>query len=169
VGENIPSHDQNPKADHGPDIDYEDFVRTRKRYWMNQARRLDSTLAAPNSDANDLNDSEYTVSAAGPDSVFAVFEDEGDVGWFYLYDPLELRILNCTHVYNRSNVRVDSTDIDFFWSDDGHTSAVAVWAQMRAFLGVNNGVQLRAPIQSRDAPGIPANQWPSGFEYALLK
>jgi hypothetical protein len=169
VSENTPARGQSSESDRRRGVEYETFVRARKRYWVDEARRLDPKLTVPSSEAIDVSDSQYIVSADGPDPIIAIFEDSGDVGWFYLYDSLEHRILNCTHVYNGSDVQVEPADVVLFWSDDRETSAVAVWDEMRAFLGVKNGVRVRAPIRSRDAPGIPANQWPGGFEYALLK
>lgn len=165
------SGDDLPESNRGSDIDYASFVRTRKHYWMDEARKLDSLPPMPNSHAVNLsdNDSEYIVYTSGPDSVVAVFEDSGDVGWFYLYDSRQHRIVNCTHVYNGSDVKVTDSDVNVLWSNDRETGAVAVFAQMRAFLGVTNGVQMREPIRSLATLGIPAEQWPKGFEYALLK
>jgi len=171
VSEKVPREHQGAEQDSRRSVEYEDFVRTRKRYWMDEARRLDSLANAPDLHAIDLSDddSDYIVSTTGPDNVVAVFEDSGDVGWFYLYDSLHHRILNCTHVYNGSDAKVTASDVDVLWSDDRETGAVAVFAEMRAFLGVTNGIQMRQPIRSSNTPGIPVDQWPKGFQYALLK
>ncbi len=138
---------------------------------MDEARRLDSPANVPDLHAIDLSDhdSDYIVSTTGPNNVVAVFEDSGDVGWFYLYDSLEHRIINCTHIYNRSDVGVAASDVDVLWSDDREIGGVAVFAEMRAFLGVTNGIQMRQPIRGSNTPGIPVDQWPKGFQYALLK
>ena len=155
----------------GRDSQYEDFVRARKLYWMTEAAKLDRTTTPPKLGEINLDgdDSEFIVAADGPNGIVAIFEDSADVGWFYLYDSPKRRILRCTHVYNRSNVQVNAAGVDVLWSDSGETSGVAIWAEMRAFLGVSNGIEIRSPILSAETPGISAGQWPAGFKYALLR
>lgn len=153
------------------DLCYEDFVRARKIHWKQEAKTLGSNSSIPAFDEVALgdDDSNFVVHAAGPASVFGVFEDAAETGWFYLFSADERRILKCTHVYNRSRVSVDSEDVFVVWSADKGTCAAAVWDQMRAFLGISNGVELRAPIIDKETPGFAADEWPDGFAHLLLR
>jgi hypothetical protein len=153
------------------DFPDEDFVRTRKRHWMQEAQQHDKAVAVP--DINQIrltaDDSNFIISAPGATGIEAVFEDSTEVGWFYVYDVVGRRILNGTHVYNRTDVQVDSEDVDVLWSNDPETGAVAIWAEMRAFLGRHDRLQIRAQVKNRNTPGIAADEWPPGFGYAIAK
>lgn len=116
----------------------------------------------------DKNDSAFIHECQGPNGVFGVFEDAVDTGWLYLYSATELRILNSTRVYNRCNVTVDADDVDLVWSSDLTTCGVAIWAQMRAFLGID-GTELRRPVLSKETPGFQHREWPIGFGHLLPK
>jgi Uncharacterized protein conserved in bacteria (DUF2251) len=158
-------------SDDLPVLNYQDFVRVRKLHWMKEAKNLDSQLVVPALQDVVLNgkDSRFIIDAPSPKGVFGVFEDDGDVGWLYLFRPHEQRILNCTHIYNKSNVSVDADDVDVVWSSDHETCVVAIWAKMRAFLGVSNGIEMREPVLSRDSFGIQFSRWPAGFAHLLPK
>jgi len=153
------------------DLSYEDFVRTRKLYWMQEAKDTDPDLQIPKSEEVELSEREsgFIVFAAGRGGVFGVFEDDGETGWFYLYRAEESRIFRCTHVYNRVRVSPGADDVDVVWSSDYETCAVAIWAQLHAFLGVTNGIEMRQPLLSNETYGFNVSDWPNGFRHLLAK
>jgi hypothetical protein len=151
------------------DLSYEEFVRARKLHWQegtgNAGKRV---VPSENSAALDGEDaSNFMLYAPGPEGFFAVFEDSGLAGWFYLYSARQKKILKCADIYNRSNVVVDEDVVDIGWAVDGSACGLAVWGEFRAFLGVSNDLEMRKPVMNAEEDGIPANEWPVGFDRYL--
>ena len=156
-----------------PDLElsYRDFVRSRKLYWKSEAKKLGNEVEVPSFDEVEIGDSDsnFIHWSPGPDEILAVFEDDENAGWIYLYDSKQRQILKCTHIYNRSRVDVKSEDVDVLWSDDKQSCGVAIWGQFRAFLGLSNGIEMRKPVTARDEDGFCSANWPDGFAHLLLK
>ena len=162
---------QSPMSEATPELRYEDFVRARKLYWKQQAKNLGSDVVLPNFDKVELgaDDSSFILSSPGPAGISAVFEDDANTGWFYLYDASQKKILRCTHIYNRANATVQEDEVDIGWAADESVCGLAVWGQFRAFLGISNALEKRKPIVNADDPGISAQDWPPGFEHYVEK
>lgn len=153
------------------DLSYEEFVRARMRHWQQKTRkdRPDALPPQPGKDALDEGASNFMLYAPGPDGVFAVFEDSDETGWFYLYSAKQQAVLKCAQIYNREDVIVDEDVVDIGWTPDGSACGLAVWGEFRAFLGVSNDMEMRKPVMNAEEPGIPASDWPAGFERYLEK
>ena len=151
-------------------LSYQEFVRARKLHWMQEAQRHDSEFQIPRPESTKVgdDDSNFIISARGMNGLHAVLEDGDETGWFYIYDSVAKCILKATHVYNRSNANVAAEDVDVGWSTDGDVCCVAIWEQMRAFLGVKRKIQMRRPITDSHAHGFYASEWPEGFSHYLL-
>jgi hypothetical protein len=151
------------------ELRYEDFVRARNSHWQRQAEKAESAVVIPDFDKVDGGEgaSSFMLYAPGPEGVFAVFEDSAETGWFYLYGAKQRAILKCAHIYNRANVLVDEDVVDIGWAVDGSACGLAVWGEFRAFLGVSNELQLRKPVMDAEERGIPASDWPAGFDRYL--
>lgn len=154
-----------------PELSYEEFVRARKLYWQGEAKRHGQDVIIPNFQDVTLEeqDSSFMLYAPGAEGVFAVFEDAAETGWFYLYSANRRAILKSAHIYNRANVIVDEDVVDIGWAADGSACGLAVWGEFRAFLGVSNAVEKRKPVMDAEERGIPAGEWPAGFERYLEK
>jgi hypothetical protein len=154
-----------------PDLRYEEFVRARNLHWHGEAKKLGPNVVISKFDevprGND--DSNFMLYAPGPDGIFAVFEDSAESGWFYLYGAKQRAIMKCTHIYNRANVAVDEDVVDIGWAADGSACGLAVWGEFRAFLGVSENLEMRKPVMNAEEDGIPASDWPNGFDRYLEK
>ena len=78
------------------ELSYEEFVRARKLHWQqetgNAGKRvvpIENTAALDGEDA-----SNFMLYAPGPKGFFAVFEDSGQAGWFYLYSAQQKKIIH---------------------------------------------------------------------------
>lgn len=153
------------------ELSYGDFVRARKLYRKKEAKKLTDDVKVPTIDKVELgvDGSNFMVYSAGPAGVFAVFEDDGENGWFYSYDANGCKIVRYTHVYHRSTVEVVDEVIDMGRAADDAACGLAVWGQFRAFLGVSTDLLLRKPVRSSDEEGIYSVDWPAGFEHYLEK
>jgi hypothetical protein len=151
------------------ELSYEEFVRARKSHWRKEAEGVGSAVVSPGNEATAAEEdaSNFMLYAPGPEGFFAVFEDSGQAGWFYLYSAQQKRILKCADIYNRANVVVDEDVVDIGWAVDGSACGLAVWGEFRAFLGVSNDLEMRKPVMNAEEDGIPATEWPAGFDRYL--
>jgi len=156
-------------ADENVELNYEDFVRARKLYWQD-ANSASAEPAANGEGTSFVRDgSDFMLYSHGPQAIFAVFEDFGHKGWFYLYDAGQQKVLKSAYVYNRATVAVEEDVIDIGWAADDSACGVAVWGEFRAFLGITNDVHIERPVLRPEDEGIPAAKWPAGFELYLEK
>ena len=153
------------------EFSYEDFVRSRMLYWMKEAKNLWNDIKLPTPEKLELTEesSNFFISAAGPGTAHGVLEDSHETGWFYLYDSAHRRIVKAIPVYNRQKVDVEAEDVDVAWSTNGQICCVAVWGQIRAFLGLTHDLEMYKLINERNAYGFYENEWPEGFSYLLKK
>lgn len=153
------------------ELSYQEFVSARKRYWQLEAKTATESASQPNSETAPIveEDSNFVLYAPGLGEIYGVFEDSGKTGWFYLYDAKQRKILKAAHIYDRAKVAVGEDVVDMGWAEDGSACGLAVWGEFRAFLGASTDFELRKPVLSADEPGIPAGDWPRGFERYLEK
>src|SRR5271170_4184429 len=151
------------------ELSYEDFVRARKLHWQQeQGNAVEGAVPPEGGAAPDGNESNnFMLYSPGPEGFYAVFEDSDQAGWFYLYGAPQKKILKCAHIYNRSNVVVDEDVVDIGWAVDGSACGLAVWGEFRAFLGVSKDLEMCKPVINAEENGIPATEWPAGFDRYL--
>jgi len=151
------------------ELSYEEFVRARKLHWQREPKNGGKEAVAAENDTVPIgeNSSNFMLYAPGPEGMFAVFEDSGETGWFYLYSVQQKKILKCAHIYNRANVAVDEDVVDIGWAADGSACGLAIWGEFRAFLGVSKDMEIRKPVMNAEEDGIPAGDWPAGFDRYL--
>lgn len=154
-----------------PELSFEDFVRARKFYWEQKTGSSEKGMAPPKHESMPAGEdgSSFILYSPGPEGLFAVFEDSGQAGWFYLYGGQRRSILKSAHLYDRASVTVDEDVVDIGWAEDGSACGLAVWGEFRAFLGVSTDLDVRKPLLSPDETGIEALHWPPGFERYLDK
>lgn len=148
------------------ELNYEEFVRARKSYWQPGVRTVGNGGMAPNAEGTSLvrDGSDFMLYSAGPRGMFAVFEDFGQSGWFYLYDAGQQKILKSAYIYNRANVTAEEDVIDIGWATDDSACGLALWGEFRAFLGISNNIHIEKPLTNPEETGIPPAKWPAGFE-----
>jgi len=151
------------------ELSYEEFVRARSLYWQKEAKGRANGMVLPENGGVPAGDdsSSFMLYAPGPEGIFAIFEDADQAGWFYLYGAKQRAILKCAQIYDRANVLVDEDVVDIGWAVDGSACGLAVWGEFRAFLGVANDLEMRKPVMDAEERGIPASDWPAGFDRYL--
>ncbi len=151
------------------ELSYEDFIRARKLHWQQEAKSAakDALVPENGTGAKGEDSSNFMLYSAGPEGIFAIFEDSDQTGWFYLYGAKQRQIFRHAHIYSRANVVVDEDVVDIGWAVDGSTCGLAVWGEFRAFLGVANDLEMRKPVMDAEERGIPSSDWPAGFERYL--
>ncbi len=110
---------------------------------------------------------EFIVEAPGPDDQFAVFEDDGETGYLYLYRPITGEILRHLQIYNCSaDLRVGVEDVKVLWSRDGSKLGVVIWDRFRGVMDLPNRREGRVWLENRETPGIGEQDWLRGFDLA---
>jgi hypothetical protein len=72
--------------------------------------------------SNNENPSAFMKESEGPSGLFAVFEDDGETGYLYLYEPEGRGIFQHLHIYNRtSELNIEEQDVQVGWSEDQTT------------------------------------------------
>lgn len=155
-----------------PDLSYEEFVEARESYRRQLVEKNSSvTAVSPKQEfagrEAGSEDPSFVLYSAGPEGFFAVFEDAQRAGTFYLYNAAEKRILKSAGIYDRAHVAIDEDVVDIGWAEDGSVCGLAVWGEFRAFLGATKNLELRKPVTDSEDRGIPAQNWPAGFERYL--
>ena len=108
---------------------------------------------------------EFVEEAEGPPGVFGVFEDDGETGYLYLYEPGGREVFQHLHIYDRSRkLPVRVADVRIVWSEDQSKCGVVIWGQMRGIVNLQTGQAGRVWLESRDTPGIGDREWLRGFD-----
>ncbi len=77
----------------------------------------------------------FIKEVPGPSGVFGVFEDEGDTGYLYLYEPGGREVFLHLHIYDRTpSCTVQESDVDVRWSSDLRLCTVFIWGQPKGTL-----------------------------------
>lgn len=115
-------------------------------------------------EADDTRTSDFIKEAPGPSGLFGVFEDDGETGYLYLYEPEGQGVTRHLHIYNRTpELDVTEADVEVEWSADQTKCGVRVWGKMRGIINVASGQEGRVMLASRSSPGIGDAEWMKGF------
>lgn len=107
----------------------------------------------------------FVVERAGPPGVFGVFEDDGETGYLYIYEPGGREIFRHLHIYDRRpKVQVSDEDVRVVWSTDFAKCGVVIWQKMRGIVDLSTGQEGRVWLEDRNSLGIGDVQWLKGFQ-----
>lgn len=125
-------------------LDEVEFIRARQRYWKSMVKSLThETSETSHGDPNPAATG-FIVYAFGPDPGCGVFEDDGDTGYLYLYDPVQRCTACWMHIYDRSGESyVGRGDVRVEWSADGTKCGVFIWEIAQGIINIATGEQFR--------------------------
>jgi hypothetical protein len=104
--------------------------------------------------------SEFIKEAAGPPGVFCVFEDDGETGHLYIYEPEGRGVVRHLHVYDRTpKLNIQQKDVQVAWTANLTKCGVRIWGKMRGIIDLASGREGRVWLESRDTPGIDDAEW----------
>lgn len=108
--------------------------------------------------------SPFIVDKEGPPGIFAVFEDDGETGYLYVYEPNGPGVVRHVHVYNRSPLlTVSESDVAIAWSENNRKCGVIIRDSMRAIIDLHSGREGRVWMESDESSGIDDVSWLKGF------
>jgi len=140
------------------------FMRVRQRFWKTEADYRDPNRKSRPESETPI-ETNFIAYEKGPDHLFAVFEDDGRTGYFYLYDARQQEIVEQVHNYDRSKkLPIELVDVRLVWSRDGQKCAVIIWDKIRGIIDRTKTRPGRVWMEDKYSPGITDNEWLSGFE-----
>lgn len=144
-------------------LDLDHFVRARQRYWKEIAKEREPGTEPLREDQTPI-ETNFIRYAGGSNNTFAVFEDDGDSGYLYIYSSAEQTVLRFLHVYDRSQrLEVTPGDVEVVRATGRTKCGVAIWGEMRGIIDLAGGVEGRVWMESRDTPGVGDQKWLEGF------
>jgi hypothetical protein len=106
----------------------------------------------------------FIKEKAGPPGLYSVFEDDGETGYLYLYEPSGRGIIQHLRIYVRSpSLQVGENDVTVEWSSDFNKCGVRIWGRMRGIIDILSKKEGRVLLERRDTPGIGDPDWLEGF------
>jgi hypothetical protein len=144
-------------------LDWNEFIRARQRYWKETVKENEPNAQPLPEDQTPIQ-TNFIIYASGPNETFAVFEDDGDSGYLYLYSTGEQTVLRFVHLYDRSpELDVTVEDVRVVWATGETKCGVAIWGKMRGIIDLASGGEGRVWMQRRNTPGIGDQKWLAGF------
>lgn len=106
----------------------------------------------------------FIVADVGPNGLACVFEDDGETGYFYLYDKNGRGILDDLHIYTRAeNIDITENEVAVLWSADGSKCGVLIRNGMRGILDIRRNRKIAVKFESPDSPPITDPEWLNSF------
>lgn len=107
----------------------------------------------------------FVCEKACSSGIFGVFEDDGETGYLYIYEPTGKGVLNHLHIYDRHTLLdVKEADVEIVWSVGCEKCAVMIWGKYRGIINVKTMQEGRVWLETRQTPGIADKAWLSGFK-----
>ncbi|HZR30119.1 MAG TPA: DUF2251 domain-containing protein [Terriglobales bacterium] len=146
-------------------LDQKQFIQARQRYWKEMVKQHEPNAQPGGEDETPI-ETNFIVYSKGPNGWFAVFEDDGETGYLYLYNSEHQKVARHLHIYDCSEkLNVAAKDVKVMWSKDGTKCGVMIWNKMRGIINLK-GAEGRVWMENRDTPGIGDQEWLSGFDSA---
>ncbi len=146
-------------------IDREQFIRARQRFWKEKAKEYEPDVRSRPENETAI-ETTFIVFHKGPDALFAVFEEDDDTGYLYVFDAVAQKVLQYLQIYDRAgDLNVTPEDVRVVWSEDGKKCGVLIWNKMRGIIDRVRKEEGRVKLESRDSPGVGDQEWLKGFEY----
>ncbi len=95
------------------------------------------------------------MEASGPANLFGVFEDDGETGYLYLYEPEGRGIVDALKVHAASaQLNLKEAEIEVRWSDDHTKCGVIILGRLRAYFDLAEGRRVGSKFNCRTDKGI---------------
>ncbi len=146
-------------------LDRKSFLEARKRYWKNVLIEARPDLSISDQPTSLLETCFLVVAVDSHGERAAVFEDEGETGYLYVFSLRAASVQTHVHVYDRSDaLQMTKDSVEVLWSTDESKCAVRIWGKLRAIIDLRMKKEGRAWLENRDTPGISDKEWLRGFE-----
>jgi len=145
-------------------FDERQFIQARQTYWKDMVAEHD-LVKQSHSEKQPSFETNFILHAMGPSSWFAVFEDDHETGYLYLFLSRNKGVVvQHLHLYDCSErLQVIREDVRVRWSTLGDKCGVSIWDKIRGVIDVVKRREGRVWLQDRSTPGIADEEWLNGF------
>lgn len=109
---------------------------------------------------------EFIVEKENGEGLICYFEDEGETGYFYPYEPDGRGIVDFLHLYSTPHdFELSDADIDVVWSRDKTKCGVRFWGKLYGIFDIASGRKLGVTVKSQETPPIDDSQFLDRLEW----
>jgi hypothetical protein len=147
-------------------LDERKFIVARKNYWRSNLLKSDPTLILPEIQKTSR-DNRFLLFSANFSRSAAVFEDDGEVGYLYVFSLLSNIVVRHLHIYDRSFVHdIRRRDVRLLWSKDETKCAVSIWGNIIGIIDLQTGEHISVRID-RHGGGVKNVEWIRAFDQLI--
>ena len=107
----------------------------------------------------------FIVDAGNGQGLFGFFEDDGETGYFYLYEPNGRGVIDHLRVYQKSrNFEVQENDVKVVWSANNEKCGVTVWGHFYGIFDLSRNKKISSVLENPDSAPIVDQNFLEGFE-----
>lgn len=107
---------------------------------------------------------DFIVDELGPNGLFAVFEDDGETGYLYVYEQDGKGVMKHLKIYSSARkLNVQEGDVQVIWSERGDKCGVVVWGGVRGIIDLAHDQEAASSVDDRQSPPITDPKWLAGF------
>ena len=136
-------------------VDRKSFLDARTRYWKNALIQAHPDFPVSDQPISLLETRFLVTELDSHGERAAVFEDDGETGYLYVYSVAAAAVQTHVHVYDRGEaLQIEKDRVDVLWSTDESKCAVRIWEQIRGIIDLRMRREGRSWLESRNTPGI---------------
>ena len=104
------------------------------------------------------------VESGNGEGFFCFFEDDGETGYFYLYEPDGQGVIDHLHIFSRP-VQFDlgAKDVEVLWSQDGTKCALKLWNNVYGIFDLATNQKFSVSVKNKNTPPIDKAELLDGF------
>lgn len=98
---------------------------------------------------------EFVVERGNNEGLFCFFEDEGETGYFYLYEPNGDGIIDHLHIYSYPlDFKITKKDVEVVWSKDNTKCGVKLWGKFFGIFDLASNQKISISVKDKETPPI---------------
>lgn len=106
----------------------------------------------------------FMVDAGNGEGLFCFFEDEGETGYFYYYEPDGAGIIDYLHICNYPKmVGIKKKDVEVVWSKNYDKCGVKIWGKFYGIFDLGSSKKISILVKDKDTPPIKDAALLDGF------
>jgi hypothetical protein len=97
----------------------------------------------------------FIVESENFNGLFGIFEDDGETGYLYLYEPKGEGVIDDLQIYsNSTKAGVKEDDVTVIWSNDLKKCGVKIWGNLYGIIDVETGKKISAKLTDKKSSPI---------------
>jgi hypothetical protein len=106
----------------------------------------------------------FIIDSGNSKGLFGVFEDDGDTGYLYYYEPEGAGIVDYLHIYDYPRkIGIKKKDVEVVWSKDYEKCGVKIWGKFYGIFDLASSQKISHVIKNKEPPPINDPKLLDGF------